>query len=49
MRRFGPLNITVLALGLAFLYLPIAILVVNSFSRSQSNFPSRKTHEVTIK
>ena len=27
MRRFGPLNLTALALGLAFLYLPIAILV----------------------
>src|SRR6266478_3247586 len=35
MRRFGPLNITALALGLAFLYLPIAILVVNSFNDSR--------------
>src|SRR5205814_6698644 len=34
-RRFGPLNITALALGLAFLYLPIAILVVNSFNDSR--------------
>src|SRR5882672_5698530 len=35
MRRFGPLNITALALGLAFLYLPIAILVLNSFNDSR--------------
>jgi len=34
-KRFGPLNITALALGLAFLYLPIAILVVNSFNDSR--------------
>jgi len=35
MRRFGPLNMTALALGLAFLYLPIAILVINSFNDSR--------------
>jgi putrescine transport system permease protein len=35
MRRFGPLNLTTLALGLAFLYLPIAILVINSFNESR--------------
>src|SRR5882724_10794821 len=35
MRRFGPLNITALALGLAFLYLPIAVLVINSFNDSR--------------
>jgi len=35
MRRFGPLNLTALALGLAFLYLPIAVLVVNSFNDSR--------------
>ena len=35
MRRFGPINITALALGLAFLYLPIAILVINSFNDSR--------------
>jgi putrescine transport system permease protein len=35
MRRFGPLNLTALALGLAFLYLPIAILVINSFNDSR--------------
>jgi len=35
MRRFGPLNITALTLGLAFLYLPIAILVINSFNGSR--------------
>jgi len=35
MRRFGPLNITSLALGLAFLYLPIAILIINSFNDSR--------------
>src|SRR3954462_3050544 len=35
MRRFGPLNLTALAFGLAFLYLPIAILVINSFNDSR--------------
>jgi putrescine transport system permease protein len=35
MRRFGPLNLTALALGLAFLYLPIAVLVINSFNDSR--------------
>ena len=35
MRRFGPLNMTALGLGLAFLYLPIAILVINSFNDSR--------------
>jgi putrescine transport system permease protein len=35
MRRFGPLNITALALGLAFLYLPIAVLIINSFNDSR--------------
>ena len=35
MRRFGPVNVTALALGLAFLYLPIAILVINSFNDSR--------------
>ena len=35
MRRFGPLNITALALGLAFLYLPIAVLVIYSFNDSR--------------
>ena len=35
MRRFGPLNIAALALGLAFLYLPIAILIINSFNDSR--------------
>ena len=35
MRRFGPLNLTALTLGLAFLYLPIAILVINSFNGSR--------------
>jgi len=35
MRRFGPINITSLALGLAFLYLPIAVLVINSFNDSR--------------
>jgi putrescine transport system permease protein len=35
MRRFGPLNVTALALGLAFLYLPIAILIINSFNDSR--------------
>ena len=35
MRKFGPLNITALTLGLAFLYLPIAILIINSFNGSR--------------
>src|SRR5437016_10208955 len=35
MRRFGMTNITALALGLAFLYLPIAILIINSFNDSR--------------
>jgi len=35
MRRFGSINLTSLALGLAFLYLPIAILVVYSFNDSR--------------
>src|ERR1043165_8724305 len=35
MKRFGTVNLTALALGLAFLYLPIAILVVNSFNDSR--------------
>ena len=34
-RRFGLTNMTALALGLAFLYLPIAILVINSFNDSR--------------
>jgi putrescine transport system permease protein len=35
MRRFGLINLTSLALGLAFLYLPIAILVIYSFNDSR--------------
>ena len=35
MRRFNLVNLTSLALGLAFLYLPIAILVVYSFNDSR--------------
>src|SRR4051795_12834653 len=35
MRRFGITHVTALALGLAFLYLPIAILIVNSFNDSR--------------
>lgn len=35
MRKFGPLNLTALTFGLAFLYLPIAILVINSFNGSR--------------
>jgi putrescine transport system permease protein len=35
MKRFGAINVTALALGLAFLYLPIAILVINSFNDSR--------------
>jgi putrescine transport system permease protein len=35
MRRFGPLDVAALGLGLAFLYLPILILVVYSFNASR--------------
>src|ERR1041385_7916047 len=35
MKRFSTINLTALALGLAFLYLPIAILVVYSFNDSR--------------
>lgn len=35
MRRVGFTNITALALGLAFLYLPVAILIINSFNDSR--------------
>jgi len=35
MKRFGTINLAALALGLAFLYLPIAILVINSFNDSR--------------
>jgi putrescine transport system permease protein len=35
MQRFGPINLASLALGLAFLYLPIAILVIYSFNDSR--------------
>jgi putrescine transport system permease protein len=35
MRRFGAINIAALALGLAFLYLPIAVLVIYSFNASR--------------
>jgi putrescine transport system permease protein len=35
MRRFSWFNLTVIALGLAFLYLPIAILVIYSFNASR--------------
>jgi putrescine transport system permease protein len=35
MRRFSWFNVTSVALGLAFLYLPIAILVIYSFNASQ--------------
>src|SRR5437667_7433898 len=35
MRRLGFTNMTALALGLAFLYLPIAILIINSFNDSR--------------
>jgi putrescine transport system permease protein len=34
-RRFSLTNVTALTLGLAFLYLPIAILVINSFNDSR--------------
>ena len=33
--RLSLVNLTALALGLAFLYLPIAILVINSFNDSR--------------
>jgi putrescine transport system permease protein len=33
--RWGAFNMTTLALGLAFLYLPIAILIINSFNDSR--------------
>ncbi|MDP1882605.1 MAG: putrescine ABC transporter permease PotI, partial [Bradyrhizobium sp.] len=33
-RRLSPFNITSLVLGLAFLYLPIVILVIYSFNAS---------------
>src|SRR5881409_4204891 len=35
LNRLSPFNITALALGLAFLYLPIAILVIYSFNASR--------------
>ena len=35
MNRFGIVNLTALALGLAFLYLPIAILIIYSFNDSR--------------
>jgi putrescine transport system permease protein len=35
MKRLGTINLAALALGLAFLYLPIAILIVNSFNDSR--------------
>jgi len=35
MKRLGTINLVALALGLAFLYLPIAILVINSFNDSR--------------
>jgi putrescine transport system permease protein len=35
MRRFSAINLTALALGLAFLYLPIVILVIYSFNESR--------------
>ena len=35
MRRFGTVNLVALALGLAFLYLPIVILVIYSFNESR--------------
>jgi len=35
MKRFGTVNLTALALGLAFLYLPIAILIIYSFNDSR--------------
>src|SRR5215207_10984036 len=35
MRRMTAFNVTAIVLGLAFLYLPIAILVINSFNASR--------------
>src|SRR3954464_5435108 len=35
MKRFGTVNLTALAFGLAFIYLPIAILIINSFNDSR--------------
>ncbi|MFL6807303.1 MAG: putrescine ABC transporter permease PotI, partial [Xanthobacteraceae bacterium] len=35
MRRFSWFNLTTVALGLAFLYLPIVILVIYSFNASR--------------
>src|ERR1044072_2053332 len=35
MKRFTTVNLTALALGLAFLYLPIAILIIYSFNDSR--------------
>src|SRR4051812_23633977 len=35
MRRMSAFNVTAIVLGLAFLYLPIAILVINSFNASR--------------
>ena len=35
MKRFSTINLAALALGLAFLYLPIAILVIYSFNDSR--------------
>jgi putrescine transport system permease protein len=35
MKRFGTINLAALALGLAFLYLPIAILIIYSFNDSR--------------
>ncbi|MEA2877039.1 MAG: putrescine transport system permease protein [Hyphomicrobiales bacterium] len=35
MKRLGTINLAALVLGLAFLYLPIAILVINSFNDSR--------------
>jgi len=35
MRRFSPINVTAVALGLAFLYLPVAIMVIYSFNASR--------------
>jgi putrescine transport system permease protein len=35
MRRFSPVNVTAVVLGLAFLYLPIAIMVIYSFNASR--------------
>ncbi|MFL5047408.1 MAG: putrescine ABC transporter permease PotI, partial [Xanthobacteraceae bacterium] len=35
MRRFSWFNLTTVALGIAFLYLPIVILVIYSFNASR--------------